>query len=128
LPSDKKCLRKGIDKDDGRETYTNTCNTTIIFGYCHVYTKDSNDVTGCKADPNKFSRSGYNYVTQSGGLKPGATTHKAYSYEGTQFTFLVACRQGTPLIESFDTKTITPISKASMSCWRFADVKKRKGG
>lgn len=124
FPSDKKCLMHGVDSD-GRETYTNMCSTTITFGYCHVYPKDKNDGTGCKSEPSSFSHSGYNYVTQGGGLEPGETHTKAYVYNRTQSTFLVACRSGrNPLIESFNSKTITATSKARMSCWAFSDNKK----
>lgn len=127
FPSDKKCLRRSVNKD-GYETYTNTCSTTIKFGYCHVHPRDENDITGCKAESSTFSRSGYNYITQAGGLEPGRTHTKGYAYEGTQVTFLVACRAGrSPLIESFNSKKITAASKANMSCWAFSNTKNAKG-
>ena len=127
FPSDTKCLRRGVTKD-GYETYTNTCSTTIKFGYCHVHPRDENDITGCKAESSTFSRSGYNYITQAGGLEPGRTHTKGYAYEGAQVTFLVACRAGrSPLIESFNSKKITAASKANMSCWAFSNTKNAKG-
>lgn len=122
--SDKRCLKHGVDAS-GRETYTNVCKMPVVFGYCHVYPRDETDGTGCKATPSEFSRSGYGYVTQGGGLEPGATHTKAYAYERTQSTFLVACRAGrNPLIESFDAKSITATAKARSSCWAFTDNNK----
>lgn len=124
FPTDKQCLAIGKDSA-GHTTYTNKCKTPVMFGYCHIIPKDENDITTCKAQPNEFSRSGYSYITQAGGLKPGATHTEAYVYNSDQYTFLVACRNGrNALIESFDSKRIRSTSKAEMSCWAYKKAKK----
>ncbi|QDD65538.1 LysM peptidoglycan-binding domain-containing protein [Herbaspirillum seropedicae] len=121
-PVTAQCIKKGKDPQ-GRPTYTNVCNTTIQAGWC--YLEQTTGTLGlCEAKDSTFSRTGKNYVTQDGGWAPGTSYTVSMSKNGTQFTFLVACKNGFPLIESFDGPTITRSSKARMVCWRFKSGKK----
>ncbi|MES2363067.1 MAG: SPOR domain-containing protein [Pseudomonadota bacterium] len=122
---DNECLRQGRD-ESGRVTYTNVCSVLVGFGYCHVVAKSHQDGSICRAKKSEFTRTGYNYVTQSGGLKPGETTNEAYAYDGNQYTFLVACKNSFPYIDKFDSQTITAASRANVGCWslRKGDAKR----
>lgn len=110
------CMRHGRD-ESGRVTYTNVCNVPVVYGYCHVVAKSRQDGSICRAKQSEFTRTGYNYVAQSGGLKPGETTNEAFAYAGNQYTFLVVCKNSFPYIDKFDSQTITAASRANMGCW-----------
>lgn len=121
-PNQGECLKRGATSD-GYITYTNVCGASVSVGYCNVVpAKGAHDGTVCRPHDSEFSRTGKTYVTQGLGLAPGATHRLAYRYD-TQSTFIVACVGGQPLIESFDTATITTGSKARTACWRFASRK-----
>jgi hypothetical protein len=121
FPADNKCLQPVAE--DGRTGYRNSCDQTIIFGYCNYYPASENDRTVCRPQDSEFSRSSYNYVAQSGGLEPGETTYQPYRQDRFQYTWVVACRSGrNPLIESFDTGALSIFSKAQTSCWDFKDT------
>lgn len=121
-PNQDECLKRGATSD-GYITYTNVCGASVTVGYCNVVpAKGAHDGTVCRPHDSEFSRTGKTYVTQGLGLAPGATHRMAYRYD-TQSTFIVACVGGQPLIESFDTTTITTGSKARTACWRFASRK-----
>lgn len=122
-PNQGECLKRGMTSD-GYITYTNVCGASVTVGYCNVVpAKGAHDGTVCRPHDSEFSRTGKTYVTQGLGLAPGATHRMAYRYD-TQSTFIVACVGGQPLIESFDTTTITTGSKARTACWRFASRKR----
>lgn len=122
-PNQGECLKRGMTSE-GYITYTNVCGASVTVGYCNVVpAKGAHDGTVCRPHDSEFSRTGKTYVTQGLGLAPGATHRMAYRYD-TQSTFIVACVGGQPLIESFDTTTITTGSKARTACWRFASRKR----
>jgi hypothetical protein len=112
--ADNSCLKQGASPTDGRATFTNICNSTVNFGYCNRdKTEISNDPSVCEANPSEFSPSGYNYVQQSGALKPGEMHTQAFVYQH-QSVFIVACRYARhPLIESHTNH------EAHISCWSF---------
>jgi hypothetical protein len=119
-PNRQSCLKHGMTAT-GYITYTNVCKTTVEFGYCNVIAKDENDTTICRPTASSFSRSSVNYVAQGGALKPGETHTFAYRYPRGQIVFMVACPNSFALIETFDSKDITPTSKAGAACWRYVD-------
>ncbi|CAB5515921.1 hypothetical protein LMG26857_04989 [Achromobacter anxifer] len=117
------CLQRG-KTPEGYFTYTNTCTVRVAVGYCNVYAaQGAKDGTVCEPRDSEFSRTKKTFITQDLGLEPGATHRLAYRYE-TQSTFIVACTDGLPLIESFDTPRITATSKARTACWKFATQKR----
>lgn len=118
-PNRSDCLKRG-QTSDGYITYTNICKVPVAVGYCNVYAANGQrDGTVCQSRGSEFSRTKRTYVTQGLGLEPGATHRLAYRY-ATQSTFIVACIDGQPLIESFDSSQISAGSKAQTACWRFA--------
>lgn len=121
-PNQSECL-KLEHTADGCTTYTNVCKAPMVVGYCNVYAaKGQKEGTVCASRSSEFSRTKRTYITQDLGLAPGATHRLAYRYD-TQATFIVACAEGQPTVESFDTNQISAASKARTACWRFASGK-----
>ncbi|QNB09257.1 hypothetical protein G5S34_22555 [Herbaspirillum frisingense] len=113
------CAKLSYD-DEGHQVITNVCNVRVTFGYCHSEKQEENDITLCKASESTFSRTKRNYITQGGVIAPGES-HAKRPTKVSRAMFLVICKQGQPLIESFNTNPITSNSRAKYTCWDFSN-------
>ncbi|HEX7907802.1 MAG TPA: hypothetical protein VF534_06895 [Paraburkholderia sp.] len=111
------CISTQSDPTGGLD-YVNLCNVAVEVGFCTLYNDPKTGKTQCTAQTSAISANGYNYSTQGGGLSPGGTIWIPGTESLTnQYSWVMACSSGLPIITGFNTSTLSSSSIGQGYCY-----------